>query len=128
MSPIPEFQQRQIERWCARHVPDRLRDEVRVECRRRGRSVTVLERRAGTPGATVCQWTERPVAQLRYGEDGHWTLYWADGDDRWHSLPWNPRDRTLVPLLAEIDRNPAGLFWGEGTALAAGSVRSDTRS
>jgi hypothetical protein len=51
------------------------------------------------------------VAQLRY-DHGSWTLYWADRNGRWRPYsdldPW-PR---LDDLLAEIDRDPAGAFWG----------------
>jgi hypothetical protein len=51
------------------------------------------------------------VAQLRY-DHGSWTLYGADRNGRWRPYsdldPW-PR---LDDLLAEIDRDPAGAFWG----------------
>jgi hypothetical protein len=111
MSAIPEFQQRQIERWCERRVPGHLRDEVRVECRRRGGAVTILERRAPWSEELGTEWSESRIAQLRYGDDGHWSVYWSDSNGRWlpHAMP---RAKTPVPLLEEIDRNPGGVFWG----------------
>ncbi|WP_026360491.1 DUF3024 domain-containing protein [Amycolatopsis nigrescens] len=112
MSSIPEFQQRQIERWCAGRVPARLRDEIRVECRRRGGSVTILERRAQWSGDVGSEWIEQRVAQLRYDANGRWSVYWADRNGRWLSHPGFPEADTPVPLLAEIDRNPDGVFWG----------------
>jgi hypothetical protein len=112
MSPIPEFQQRQIERWCERHVPAHLRDEIRIECRRRGGAVTILERRAPWSPELGTDWTESRIAQLRYDSDGLWSVYWADSNGRWLTHPDVPQAKTPIPLLEEIDRNPDGVFWG----------------
>ncbi|SFA84509.1 Protein of unknown function [Amycolatopsis marina] len=111
MSPVPEFALRQVERWCAQKVPERMRDEIRVECKRRGRSLTIVERRAPSP-LLGSDWTEQKVAQLRLGEDDVWSVMWADRNGRWRSYPEAPRAAQPVPLLEEIDSNPHGVFWG----------------
>jgi hypothetical protein len=101
MTAIPELALRQIERWCAQ----RVLDQVRVECRTRGRSVTIVECRAP-------EWTEQKIAQLRLDEYGIWSVRWADRDGKWLTYPDAPVASTPPPLLAEIDRNPDGIFWG----------------
>ncbi|MEQ0561451.1 DUF3024 domain-containing protein [Amycolatopsis sp. NEAU-NG30] len=110
MAGIPELALRQIERWCAQRVPERLRDRIRVECRTRGRTVTIVERRA--PGQPEADWTEQKIAQLRLDDFGIWSVFWADRTGRWLSYPDAPVASTPPALLAEIDRNPDGVFWG----------------
>ncbi|KAA9166825.1 hypothetical protein FPZ12_001095 [Amycolatopsis acidicola] len=105
MSPIPELQQRQIDRWCERRVPAHKRDEFRVQSRWRGRMVTLVEKRTEwsdvpAPGDL----TEHAFAQLRYGIDGMWTLYyWSADQSRWRKYPESLRKNSPVPLLADID-------------------------
>jgi hypothetical protein len=112
MSEIPDFALRQIERWCAQHVPARLQDQIRVECKRRAQSVMIVEGRAPWSPAIGPDWTEQKIAQLRLGADGRWSVYWADRSGRWRTYPDAPPADTPVPLLGEIDRNPNGAFWG----------------
>ncbi|KDN16753.1 DUF3024 domain-containing protein [Amycolatopsis rifamycinica] len=106
---IPELALRQIERWCAQRVPEHLQDRVRVECRIRGRAVTIVERRAPQTGP---DWSEQEIAQLRFDEFGIWSVWRAGRDGRWLSYPDAPVASTPPALLAEIDRNPGGVFWG----------------
>ncbi|MCR6486330.1 DUF3024 domain-containing protein [Amycolatopsis sp. OK19-0408] len=109
MAALPEFALRQIERWCAQRVPARLRDQVRVECRTRGRSVTIVERRSPEAGT---EWTEQKIAQLRLDEFGIWSVRRPDRNGRWLTYPDAPVASSPPALLAEIDRNPDGIFWG----------------
>ncbi|OZM73178.1 hypothetical protein CFN78_09885 [Amycolatopsis antarctica] len=116
MSAVSEFQLRQIERWCDTRVPERVRDQVRVECRRRGRSVTVVERRPlgslASSSADEQEWAEQRIAQLRLDDTDRWTLYWGDSKDRWHRVAEVAAAETPVPLLDEIDRDRHAYFWG----------------
>ncbi|WP_027942438.1 DUF3024 domain-containing protein [Amycolatopsis taiwanensis] len=107
MSPIPELQQRQIDRWCERRVPASKRGELTVMSRWRGRMVTLVEKRAEPPdGGGPAQVTEHAFAQLRYGTDGLWTLYyWVDGLARWRQYPASLPENSPVPLLQDIDRS-----------------------
>lgn len=110
MSPIPELLLRQIDRWCARTVPEHARKQVRLESRCRGRSVTVVEHRAPSGDEAEPDWTERRIAQLRYGTDGQWSLYSPDRGGRWRQVPGVPTASAPVPLLEEIDNNTGGAF------------------
>ncbi|TCP57097.1 DUF3024 family protein [Tamaricihabitans halophyticus] len=112
MTRIPELVMKQVERWCTNRVPDRLREELRVTCKRRGNSITIVEQRAPATAELGEDWSEQKVAQLRLAEDGNWSLHWADRNGRWRNLSGGPRDETIAPLLDEIDRNPDGVFWG----------------
>ncbi|WP_092533077.1 DUF3024 domain-containing protein [Amycolatopsis arida] len=112
MAAISEFALRQIERWCARRVPDTVREQLRFECRRRGRSVTLVQRRlpwTAEPGSTA-EWIVHEFAQLRLGDDGRWSLYWRDRGGRWRPYPGCPSAPSPVPLLEEIDLDPEGRF------------------
>ncbi|MFJ1762675.1 DUF3024 domain-containing protein [Amycolatopsis sp. NPDC088138] len=101
MTAIPELALRQIERWCAQ----RVLGQVRVECRTRGRTVTIVECRGP-------EWTEQKIAQLHLDEYGIWSVRRADRDGQWLTYPDAPVASTPPALLAEIDRNPDGIFWG----------------
>lgn len=111
MSPIPELLLRQIDRWCSRCVPKHARTQLRVETKRRGRSVTVVERRAPQEPDGERGWSERRVAQLRYGADGRWELFSFDRSSKWRMVHDAPDAWSPVPLLEEIDRDPHGVFW-----------------
>jgi hypothetical protein len=87
MSGIPDFSLRQIERWCAQRVPEHARDKIRVECTHKGRSGIVVERRPPWSPDIGPGWTEHKIAQLRLGETGRWSVYWADRNGRWRTYP-----------------------------------------
>ena len=92
--------------------PTDLVEEMRLECEQRGTSVTLIERRAPWgPGAS--EWTRTKIAQLRFDRDaGSWSLYFPDRDGRWWPSEGSPWSRSVDPLLAEIDRDRSGIFWG----------------
>jgi len=103
----------QIERFCDERVPEELRSEVRLEHRVRGNTITIVERRPPWSELTGPDWTSSRVAQLRYDEDSRtWSLYWIDGSDRWWLYDDAEPAPDLGPLLAEIDEDPTGIFWG----------------
>ncbi|NIH77494.1 DUF3024 domain-containing protein [Amycolatopsis viridis] len=109
MSPIPELQQRQIDRWCERRVPADQRGEYTVLSRWRGRIVTLVERRAAWAGDGPA---ERPFAQLRYGLDEMWSLYYLADAGRWRPYPRSVPEISPVPLLDDLDREAStGYFF-----------------
>lgn len=58
-------------------------------------------------------WTELPVAQFRLNERTRkWTLYWRDRNLRWHRFGYLRPSTNLKDLLAEVDRDQTGIFWG----------------
>ncbi len=100
-----------LNRYCERRCPPEVRDRMRLSFRVRGESITLLET---TPAfLQPKQWDELVVAQFRRdAHSGHWRLYCADRNSRWHLYQGLRPAKTLRPLLAEVDRDPTGIFWG----------------
>jgi hypothetical protein len=95
--------------YCTERVPARLRQEIKIRYRIRTTAVTLFQERLADPGG----WIKLVVAQLRYNPDlEHWKLYCADRNARWHRYDLAPPARSIEPLLAEIDHDPTGIFWG----------------
>jgi Protein of unknown function (DUF3024) len=104
---------RAVEAYCNSRVPEDLRDQVRIECGRRGKSVTIVERRPPWHPDMGTEWTTSRVAQLRYDDSARtWSLYCADRNGRWRHYPEVRPSRTVETLLAEIEADPTGIFWG----------------
>lgn len=111
MAVLPELDVARIRAYCRRRVPDHARQEARVEATVRGKSVTIFDcRPPWHPSLT--EWSRVPIAQLRYDPNaGHWTLYWADRNSRWHLYDLIDPG-SVAALLAEIDDDPTSIFWG----------------
>jgi hypothetical protein len=92
-----------LEACCERRVPLRVRD--------RGRSVTLVENRA--PWSGNGSWVDIPRAQFRYDAGGQrWTLYAADRNGRRHVYDKVAPTPDLPQLLAEVERDTSGIFFG----------------
>ena len=103
----------EVESYCQSRVPKDLRDELRIECRRRGSSLTIVERRPPWNPDLTSECSEVKVAQLRYHEPtGTWSLHCIDGHGQWHVFEDLRQSRAVQPLLAVIEADPTGIFWG----------------
>lgn len=59
------------------------------------------------------EWTRLSVAQFRYdAETRHWRLYCADRNSHWHEYDDRDQSERLEDLIAEVDADPTGIFWG----------------
>ena len=113
MSTPPEEALAAVELFCESRVPAELRDEIRIECSRRGRAITIVERRPPWKPEYGPAWSSVHVAQLRFDDASQaWTLHWRDSSDRWHLYDQVEPTPTVDRLLAEIDADPTGIFWG----------------
>ncbi len=101
----------QVERYCQSRVPEEMRPQVRVEHGVRGKAITIVERRPPWREDFGQEWSSTKVAQLRY-EGGMWTLYCSDSNDRWWLYDDIPPARDVAPLLAAIEEDRTGIFWG----------------
>ena len=98
-------------RFCRERVPEHARHQVRLSYKLWGNHVTLIEERIAflEPGV----WVDIPVAQFRFDpDDSLWRLYWSDRNNRWHAYWDVDPARDLEPLLAEVDEDPTGIFWG----------------
>ena len=110
---LRELEVAQIKRWCADRVPEQTRDQVRVECVVEPRYVTIVERRAPWREDLGPDWTSFPIARLRYtASEKSWTLYWRDRNLRFHAYTQIGPSSHVGDLLAEVERDPTGIFWG----------------
>jgi hypothetical protein len=113
MADVVAEAKRTIETFYEPRVPAHLKDEIRIECTRSGRSISILERRPPWKPEFGPEWTTLKVAQLRYDDaSGTWSLYWSDRNGRWHPYDLVSPRQTVAPLLAEIESDPTGIFWG----------------
>jgi hypothetical protein len=111
---IPELDIARVQRWCAARVPEHARHQVRVECQVAPRHLTIVERRAPSREDLGPEWTNFPIARLRYtAADNSWTLfYWRDRNLRFHRYDLQPRADQVDDLLTELARDPTCIFWG----------------
>jgi Protein of unknown function (DUF3024) len=110
---LPEAALSLVEAFCETRVPDRVRDEVRLECSRRGNRITISERRPPWRVDLGPEWTELKVAQLRYDpSERTWSLHCRDHSERWFVYDGIGPAPSVVPLLTEVDKDPTGIFWG----------------
>ncbi|MDQ3880898.1 MAG: DUF3024 domain-containing protein [Chloroflexota bacterium] len=113
--PLPadvrEMAVTQVERFCERRVPVDMRSQMRLEHTVRGNAITLVERRPPWSELVGPGWSTIKIAQLRY-DGGIWTLFCPDRNGRW--WPYDDADPTpdLATLLAAIDEDPTGIFWG----------------
>ena len=78
-----------------------------------GTKVTIFECRPPWSQMIGPGWTRVTVAQLRFDPRGAtWALYYADRNSRWHPYSGAAPTPDLDQLLAEIDSDPTGIFWG----------------
>jgi hypothetical protein len=103
---------RKQDAFLGKRVPPKVADKIRLAYAFRGNSVTITEHRAPWMGGST-EWTSHAVAKLRYNpRTGTWTLYWRDRNSRWHEYDRVPPVKDIDCILAEIDRDPTGIFWG----------------
>lgn len=113
--PLPplvrQLAEAKLDTYSARRIPARLRDEMRLEHKVRGNSITLIERRPPWRGGGA--WSSSPIAQLRYSaDDGAWTLHCCDRNRRWHVYEFAEPTADLDELVDAIDLDRTGIFWG----------------
>jgi hypothetical protein len=113
VSSVPEADVAAVHDYCANKIPAEYRNEVRLEFVVRGRHVTIYECRPPWNPDFGAGWSRQPVAQLRLDPtERRWALYCADSNGRGHNYPNSKPTRQIDELLAEVDADPTGIFWG----------------
>lgn len=99
--------------YCEKRVPLHVREKVRLTFRIEGNVVTLFEQRVSFQDRS--RWIDIDVARFHYYKTRHqWVLYWRDSKRRqaWHAYDHIKPNRSIEPLLAEVDKDPSGIFWG----------------
>ncbi|MEO7058511.1 MAG: DUF3024 domain-containing protein [Lapillicoccus sp.] len=110
---VPELDVARVQRWCRARVPERVRDQVRVELEVATRHLTIVERRPPRRADDGPEWTRHPIARFRYTRTtGQWSLYLRDRDLCFHVCDLVPPTPRLEDLLKEVDLDPTAIFWG----------------
>lgn len=110
---LPELDVVRVQRWCAERVPQRVRDQVRLDCEVASGHLTIVECRAPWREDLGHEWTRFPVARLRYTKATKtWRVYWRDRNLRFHAYDRIRPSASINDLLTELDRDPTGIFWG----------------
>jgi hypothetical protein len=113
MASVPDTDLARVKRYCAAKVPREHQDQIRVEHRVRGRTVTILECRPPWSEDLGPGWSENPQARMKYdAETSAWTLYWFDRYSRAHRYDLFEPHQPIQRVLDEIERDPTGIFWG----------------
>ena len=110
---LPELDVAKIRRFCEGRVPERVRDQIRIEMEVRGTAVTIVERRPPWRPDYGPEWTRSQVARLRYIQArGVWELYWSDRNGRWHRYDLTAPSARIETILREIKADRTAIFWG----------------
>jgi hypothetical protein len=112
-SAVPDTDLARIQRYCATRVPVEHQHEIRVECRVRGKTVTIVECRPPWPGEDGAGWSDLPQVRMKYDETScAWTLYWFDRNSRAHRYDLIDPHQPIARILDEVDDDPTSIFWG----------------
>ena len=113
---LPETDVARVRRWIeARNeeLPPRANDLVRFEMDVDARAITIVECRPPWRPDLGPEWTRFPVARMRYTlARQEWALYWRDRHEKFHEYDEIGPTPRIDLLLAEIDEDPIGIFWG----------------
>ena len=109
---IKALVEKKVDEYCKKKVPPHALHQVNLSYKIRGNSITIFENRAPWR-IDIKEWTSMPIAQIRFDEKtGEWTLFCADRNDRWHEYYDIVPTKDIDKILAEIDEDPTGIFWG----------------
>jgi hypothetical protein len=108
---------------CRRLSPPRLAEELRVVYEVNGHSVLIFEERP--PWRGTGEWTRLGVAKFRYVRSrGLWSLYWMRRDLRWHLYEPEAATADLAALVAVVDEDTHGAFFGRAVSMTFHPCRS----
>ena len=113
--PLPEFTQQLIKSklssYCNKRVPPHVRDQIKLDFKIRGNSVTLFEQRRSLHKQD--EWIDIPIAQFRYDTaESLWTLFCTDRNSKWHQYTPAKPSKDFNTLLLEVENDPTGIFWG----------------
>ena len=93
-------------------MPPHVANQLRYRLDTYRNAVTVVECRTMNPGQPEADWFDMFVARLRFTRSRGWELYWPDRDSKFHLYEAVEPTQDVTLLLAEIDSDPTGIFFG----------------
>ena len=112
---MPELTKKRIETlladFCEKRIPPHVRNQIKLTYELLGNVATLFEDRPAYNDSS--RWTHLPVAQFRFEpETLKWSLYCCDRNCKWHLYQGVKPTTAPEALLAEVDKDPTGIFWG----------------
>jgi len=96
---------------CKLKAPESIRDQLRYEYTIENQDVIIYEIRPRWNKPD--EQTRLPCAKLKFVRSQNvWKLYWHRADMKWHAYDPCKSSRDLAKLIAEIDTDPYGCFFG----------------
>jgi len=96
---------------CNKRSPAHIRDQLHLDYIVEGQSVVIFEVRPNWRDPGIIMETE--VAKVTFVRSQKvWKLYWMRADLKWHSYQPFASSPDLQGLVAEIDADPNGCFFG----------------
>jgi hypothetical protein len=111
--PLRQSALEAVEQYCANRIPPHVRDQIRLEASIRGNGIMIVERRPPWREEFGPEWTTQRIARFLYDPATEtWSIWWADRNGRW--LTYSPQKPTgnVEILLAAIDADTSGAFFG----------------
>ena len=100
-----------VGKMCQRRSPVYLSDQIKTTYKIINYSVEVYEQRPRWNNPD--EWTSTGVAKFLYIRNSRkWKLFWMRQDLKWHSYGPLAESPTLEKLVAEVDIDPHGAFFG----------------
>ena len=113
---IPESGLTHVRQWIDERnarLPPRAQGLIRYEIDLTDRAITILECRPPWHDDMGPEWTRHPICRFRYTKvRNEWSLYWRDRHLRFHEYDLVDSTPLIDDLIAEVDRDPTGIFWG----------------
>lgn len=110
----PEVRDRalaRLDKLIAVRAPVSEHEHHRLEVTTRGAALTLVEHHA--PWQPGGDWTACPVAQFRFDTaSGTWSLHWPRSSGRWERYDDVAPSPDLALLVAKVNEDPDGVFWG----------------
>lgn len=109
-----KFIENTVGNMCNRRSPVHLSDQLRTVYVVKGHDVTVYEERPRWNNPQ--EWSSEGIAKFKYTRKQNvWTLYWMRQDLKWHLYEPFSESTTIERLVAEVDKDPYGAFFGQIT-------------
>jgi hypothetical protein len=112
---LPETDVARLRRWSMSGTIDcrRARGQIRYELDVADPHVTGCECRPPWRPEYGPEWTRFPIVRFHYTKARReWATYWRDRNLRFHRLDLLAPSRWIEDLLAEVDADSTGIFWG----------------
>ncbi len=108
---VKQLVEAKLDKYCDQKVPAHIRDKLTIIYKIKGNKVTLYESRPFFKNPK--KRTETPVAMFRYDpKEALWILYCADRNSKWHIYDHMEPSQNLDDLLAAVDEDVTGIFWG----------------